>query len=99
MRAAIGLQPTNRFVLRSAVRFFVHVEKADTAHALLEKSPRVLEDPWLRAAWLATANVIGARLPSLRGSRRILEAARFTPWHLSELAGQIATLELGSGDV
>lgn len=99
MRAALGLQPANRFVLRSAVRLYIHLDQPDTADALLERSPRTLEDPWLRAAWLATANVIGGPLPSLRTSRRILESAHFAPWHLSELAGQIATLDVEPTEV
>lgn len=99
MRTALGLQPANRFVLRSAVRLYVHVDQPDVAQALLERSPVGLADPWLRAAWLATANVVGGSLPSLRTSKKILDSGHFSPWHLSELAGQIATQELGSGEV
>lgn len=99
IRTAVSLEPLNRFVLRSAVRLYVLIDEPETAHHLLTRDVRALNDPWLRAAALATATLIGKPPSNIRASRQILESGRHPAWHLSELAGQLATLELNSGQL
>src|SRR4051812_36598271 len=53
VRAAVSLAPTNRFVLRSASRFFVHKGEPDRALGLLRREGRVKSDPWLLACDIA----------------------------------------------
>lgn len=99
MRTALNLQPTNRFVVRSAVRLYLLLDQFDVAHHVVSHDPSLLHDPWLRATSLATARLSGQAPTSMRASRRVLEVGHHSPWHLSELAGQVATLELGAGDL
>jgi tetratricopeptide (TPR) repeat protein len=95
---AIGLAPENRFVLRAASRFFLHVGEKDRAHQLLSDSGLARNDPWVMAAEIATADAI--KKPSLitKRARRALDADRFNDQQLSELASAIGTLEFKSGN-
>ncbi|WP_447003521.1 hypothetical protein ACRAKI_28195 [Saccharothrix isguenensis] len=97
MRIALALSPDNRFILRSATRLHLQMDNFDTAHDLLVTNPRRLEDPWVLAAEIATANLAGRPIRNLRRGRQMLDAG-FTPLHISELASALAALELQSGN-
>lgn len=99
IRTALALEPLNRYVLRSAVRLFVLLDDPETAHHFLNRHPAALNDPWIRAADLATTEVLGRPPTKLRATKQILESGRWAPWHFSELAGQLATTELRSGQI
>lgn len=97
----VGLQlaGNNRFVLRSASRFWVHFDDPEQAHYILFKADRTRHDPWLLAAEIAVGSIEG-RIPKfVKFARKILKDGRFSPSHISELASALATLELNSGNV
>lgn len=95
--AALALQPNNRFVLRSAARFYIHRGDAERAHYLLYKSPATQFDPWLLSAEIATASVLEVTPRYMRVARRMIESGHYPPLHTSELLTAIGTLELMSG--
>jgi tetratricopeptide (TPR) repeat protein len=103
MRVALGLAPDNRFVLRSFTRLALHLgstEKLDApfeAWERLKRSIRTRHDPWLVAAEIATAMVIGKSPKSVKDARSLLSSRRFSPFELSELAGALGSLEIDSG--
>lgn len=97
MQVALGLAPDNRFVLRSAARFFVHLDKPDEANAILNRSDRVNVDPWLLAAEISTAQLAELGTRGVRRARELLARANFSQHSLSELTSELATTELGSG--
>jgi tetratricopeptide (TPR) repeat protein len=94
---AIKLDPTNRFVLRSAARFFVHFHEAARAHEILRRSEASSIDPWLMAAEIAVASA--GNIPSryAKKAQRILSGRDHEPFELTELASAVATLDLQSG--
>lgn len=94
---ALTLAPGNRYVLRSAVRFYTLVDEPETAHRVLTRDRSVLEDPWILAAELATTELLGVSPTSVRAKRRLVESGTHAPWHVSELASQLATTELRAG--
>lgn len=97
MLVAQSLAPTNRFVLRSASRFWVHAGEPDRAHTILRRSDRTRHDPWLLAAELATSSIAN-KSPRFVGDARVFLHNRSTdPHHLSELAGALGTLEAING--
>ncbi len=98
MRAALALAPNNRFVLRSASRFYLHSGDRAKAHRLLADAGNVRADPWLLSAEIATAAAIGKTSRNIRTARKLLEAERQPPFHLSELASALGTLESCSGN-
>jgi tetratricopeptide (TPR) repeat protein len=97
MANALFLSPTNRFVLRSVARLYVHLDDPEQALYFLSKSEIVRNDPWLLAAEIATANVAGITSKFIRRSREILDRKNNHPFHVTELSSALATLELNSG--
>lgn len=98
IRTALALAGPNRFLLRAAARLYVHLDRPEAAHDLLVRDPAVLEDPWLAAAELATAELAGINSRFARRARALVTGdAAFAPVHLAELASQVATAELRAG--
>lgn len=94
VRVALALAPENRFVLRSAARFFTHAGEIDHALSILRGSRALRLDPWVIAAEVALSTVAGQAPRSYRGARVILEADADSPWHTGELNGAFGTLAL-----
>ncbi len=105
MRAAIGLAPDNRFVLRSFTRLALHLRTVQGLSApsealdRLRRSPAVAKDPWLVAAEIAASMVLDKSPRRVRVARELLERGDFPAFHLSELAGALASLEIDSGSI
>ena len=97
VQAALHLAPVNRFVLRSASRFFLHIGERDRAHKLLSRSPSVHADPWILAAEIATADSMQRTSGFIKHARRTMEQRRFDNQQVSELASAIGTLEYKAG--
>src|SRR5260370_13504410 len=97
IRMAINLAPNNRFVLRSAVRYYLHMHEGDRAYELLDTLPVVDTDPWLVAAKLAAASIISRRPDDLKGARALVHSKDFSHYDTSELASQLATIDLQDG--
>jgi hypothetical protein len=97
IRIALNLAPENRFVLRSASRFFIHRGRPDTAHELIRSSKRAKHDPWLLSAEVATA-LAAKRTPwNIREGQSALASGRFAPQHLTELNSALGSLEFKEG--
>lgn len=94
---ALSLSPNNRFVLRSATRFFIHNEKFDKAFFFLRKSERTKTDPWLTSAHIATASMMERFSPLVNSGKILIASNNFSNYDLTELASTIGTLELKNG--
>lgn len=97
VKVAVSLAPVNRFILRSAARFYVHIDDPEYAFRLLRDSEATREDPWLLAAEIAVGSAAGLGPRSIRPARQILQEHSNAPKHVTELASALATLELESG--
>lgn len=98
LRAAIALAPENRFVLRSASRFFLHKREPDRAHSLLRRADSTRSDPWLLAAEIVAASAAGRQSRMIGVGRRWVTASGIHPRHVSELACALGTLEHAAGN-
>lgn len=98
LRAAIGLAPENRFILRSASRFFLHARDPETAHRILIRARRTREDPWLLAAEIVAASAAGRTSRLVKGGISLVDSNKMHPFHISELASAIGTLEHSAGN-
>lgn len=94
---AVALAKENRFVLRAAVRAYVHFGDPETAWSILRRSLVARTDPWLMAAEIGTAMVTDRTPRSVKDGRSILSAGRLAPSQTTELASALASLELDSG--
>ena len=93
---ACGLAPSARFILRAATRCLVHIEDYDCAIKILERGNPA--DPWIQAARISVSDLGGRPVPDVKRARATLESD-VHPKHLSELAGSLATVEHGSGNI
>ena len=94
---AIRIAPNNRFVLRAAVRFFVHEEESDMAHDILLRCDLTKSDPWLLASEVAVASLSERRPKLIRTARRLISQQAHHEDHLNELVGALGTVEFESG--
>jgi tetratricopeptide (TPR) repeat protein len=94
---SLVLGGNNRHILRAATRFFIHIGAAKRAHDLLRRNERAAHDPWLMAAEIATAGAAHQGPKFARAGRKTLEAEKLSPFHTSELASALATLDLEGG--
>lgn len=98
MNHALAIAPNNRFVLRSASRFFIHIKDPEYALALLQRSPATLRDPWLLAAHLATSEVAETKPLHIKAARDMIHSGSFSDLQISELSSALGSLELSAGN-
>lgn len=97
VRTALSLSPTNRTVLRSSARFFVHSGEPDEALHWLTSSGRVETDPWILSAHISVSQVFDQPLRNIRTARSLASDESVSPRSTSELSATIASEELRSG--
>ena len=93
---ALLLSKDNRYLLRSASRFFVHIGDWDSALHYIRKSDVSKHDPWLISAELAISDIKNFTPKFIKEAKFFLKK-QIDPFHLSELASAFGTLELKSG--
>lgn len=93
---AIASAPDNRFILRGASAFFASIDEPDIAFRALVSTPVHRFDPWVASAMLAMGELANGRR-DVRNARAMLETGRFSDSEISELAGELGTLEAKSG--
>lgn len=98
VRTAVALAPNNRFILRSASRCFVHLGEPDVALDILRRSSGAKSDPWLAAAQLAIAQIVGKPTRLYRDARELSKSKSFAPFHLAELNAALSTMEMSAGN-
>lgn len=95
--AALSLNKENRFILRSAARFYLHNDQPDRAHYILRTAPNSKSDPWIVAAEIAVASASGGASRLVDSGRKLLNVGNHPPFEVTELASALATLELANG--
>jgi tetratricopeptide (TPR) repeat protein len=98
MRVALGLSPTERFVIRSATRLLLHCKEREEALHLLRTNPRTATDPWLMAAEIAVSSIVGKTPKLARRGQELLKNSKAHPFHTSELACALGSLEMLGGN-
>jgi hypothetical protein len=98
MDIALYLGPTNRFVLRSAARLYIHQDDYGHAHHILREAPNVSSDPWLLAAEISAASIARRTSKLVKLGQKMVEGFSHSPIHVTELASALATLELKNGN-
>ena len=97
VQIALHLAPDNRFVLRSATRFFIHIEKEEKALYYLRNTQSIKKDPWLVSAHIASSNLIGRFSPFIKNGRDLIYSKNFSAYDLTELSSSIGSLEIANG--
>lgn len=93
---AIQLDGYNRFIVRSAGRFFIHCNEPDTAYRLAQRAIEYDQDPAILSFQLNSAMLGGGGIPNLR--RLSYESlAQSEVLRYSELVASIGVAELRAG--
>lgn len=94
------LAPNNRIVIRTLARFYVHIREEDRAHAYIKRHQRTQVDPWLQATEIALADLSNSQSNFIsKGKRLLSDKGKFSPEHISELAGAIAHADIITGNL
>ena len=93
----LSIAPHSRYVLRSACRFFVHMNDATRAVWELRRCERTPKDPWLMAAEISCSQILSQSSPLLLRGIKELGRKRLPPWSVTELAASIGTFEIENG--
>lgn len=100
IEVALSMSPKSRFVVRSASRFFLHEGDPERAENVLTKAcAGANSDPWILASQLAVACSQKKSSQLFSVARRLLDTDRFSPFHLSELASALSTMEAKAGNL
>ncbi len=102
IKIAIQLAPQNIFIVRSAVRFFIHKSKHDIrdedslmlALKIIRTNPATKSDPWLMATEISLCSYLKKTSNLMKAGFSLVEAKQFSPFALSELNSALATVEL-----
>jgi tetratricopeptide (TPR) repeat protein len=97
MTIAVKQTVSNRFILRSAARLFVHLDDPEQAHDLLRRREITRHDPWIMAAEIAVASTANRISNNVKRGRETLSSARFDAFDTSELASALGTVALLDG--
>lgn len=97
MEIALKISPNDRYILRSACRLFVHNDEPSKGMYFIQKSDAVKVDPWIMAAEVACADIVG-RAPKwgIRELKAIAGTNRLSI-HFSELASALGAMEEENG--
>lgn len=98
IKIALNLAPNDRTVIRSAVRYYIHVGNFDRAKYILEHCPNLIYDPWIMASEIALINEMEIPPRFIKQARGLLQSQNYSPLSLSELASELSTMDFKAGD-
>lgn len=100
INTSLALDKDNRFIVRSASRFFQHF-RGDDEQALhvIKRSQYVSSDPWLISAEVAYSSILQRHSKMAKTGIRYLNESKYDSISLTELASAIGTLEFSNGQV
>lgn len=99
MQMALKLSPSNRFILRSAVRLFAHIGDLEYSHDLLRKNSLTNIDPWLTSAEISLATLRDRRSMFIKKGMEMVNSKKLSPFSITELSSSLGTVELLHGNL
>lgn len=97
MTIALQLAPSNRYVLRSATRMFIHFEEHEKALFYLKKVDGIENDPWLVSTHIATSSLLNRYSRLIKPGQQLASSTNLSDYELSELRSSLLTLEYSEG--
>lgn len=94
---ALYFDHNNRYVVRCAARFYIHLKKPEQALSIIRKSVLTKIDPWLLASEISICQLLDKTSPNIKKGLRIIESSHFDPFNTTELCAAIGTEELIHG--
>lgn len=97
VRDALFLDSNNRYVVRCASRFFVHVKMKEEALKIVRRSALLEYDPWLMASEISLSQLNGKVSRNLSKAIRMTNSGDYSPFDLTELRASVGTEEYMNG--
>lgn len=94
---ARSLAPNDRLISRSMMRFYHHTENIDKALYYVWKMSTLVNDPMILSGEIALCNTIGRSSRYIKQAKNMLQSQNYSPFCLSELTSEIATMEIKNG--
>jgi len=94
---SIGLNNSNRHIVRSVARFFLHMGDIEFGHRILTMSPRINYDASLVSAEIAYSELMGKKSKFIDKGIKLKDDKNILVFEKNELLAQIATLEFSHG--
>lgn len=91
--SALYFDRHNRFVVRAAARFLIHIKEEEKAVQTLRNSGLTKRDPWLMASEISVSRRFKKRSPNVKRAIQLIESGNFSDFDLSELRGTIGMEE------
>jgi tetratricopeptide (TPR) repeat protein len=88
---------SNRYLLRSASRFFYHLGDFEHAQQIIRQSPYLQSDPWLLSAEISYAIKQGRHSRNIKRGMELVKSTNYSNEALTELSGTLGTLEFING--
>jgi len=94
---SFGLNNSNRHIVRSVARFFLHMGDIEFGHRILTMSPRINNDASLVSAEIAYSELMKRKSKFIDKGIRLKDDENISVFEKNELIAQIATLEFSHG--
>lgn len=93
---ALYFDPHNRFVVRAAARFLIHIKEEERAIKVLRNSGLTRRDPWLMASEISVSRRFNKRSPNIKKAIQLIESGNFSDFDLTELRGTVGMEEFAN---
>lgn len=95
IQQALILSPSNRYIIRSAARFFIHVGDKERAYWIMATASAQHNnslDPWIESLKAEIERMMGRRPKKFKRLSELAANENISPHHLAELRAAIASL-------
>lgn len=97
VKCALYIDKNNRYVVRCAVRFYVHINNVEKALWVIRRSCLTRKDPWLMASEISLCQILDKSSSNIKRGLSLIESNNYSAFDLTELSSAIGTQELMSG--
>lgn len=97
VESALYFDKHNRYIVRSAARFYIHLKNHDKALSVIKSSLLTKHDPWLMASEIGVSQLLDKTSGNIKRGLKIIESNKFDAFDITELSSAIGTQELMAG--
>lgn len=97
INTALYLDSNNRFVVRAASRFYIHIKDEKQALSALRHSCLLKKDPWLMASEISVSRMFKKNTNNVKRAIQLIDSRDYSDFDLSELRSTVGMEEFGSG--